>query len=248
MTRRAKQYTAEQVKEAVSKSTYKGEAIRNLGIENKSSNGYKILSYLTTIYDIDCSHFSTRVCNPNPTTAATPIQEIFDGNHPLYSRKSLKLRLVREGYMTNDCAVCGLGEWRGKPIPVELDHINGVSWDNRLENLRIVCRNCHGQTETFCGKNKRRRNSIRKSRDEHFAEKRKTYEESQTDYIVAVREAEIDYSKWGWASKVAEIIGQKPQKVRVWMKRFTPDLLDGARTQNNKPSACPRSQDTGQAD
>lgn len=73
---------------------------------------------------------------------------------PITSHK-LRLRLVREGLRKDGCEQCQLSLWQGKKIPLELDHINGNHFDNRIENLRILCRNCHGLTETFCSKNKK---------------------------------------------------------------------------------------------
>lgn len=69
---------------------------------------------------------------------------------------TLKLRLFRDGYKSKQCEMCGLVEWNGQPAPLELDHINGVNSDNRLENLRILCPNCHAQTPTHCGKKLRK--------------------------------------------------------------------------------------------
>lgn len=51
------------------------------------------------------------------------------------------------------CEWCGISEWRGQPAPLTCDHINGINTDNRVENLRILCANCHSQTDTFCGRN-----------------------------------------------------------------------------------------------
>ena len=62
-------------------------------------------------------------------------------------------RLVREGIFERCCACCGRTEWNGQPIPLELDHVNGDRSDNRLENLRLLCPNCHAQTPTWRGRN-----------------------------------------------------------------------------------------------
>jgi hypothetical protein len=65
----------------------------------------------------------------------------------------LKKKLIEEGYLEDVCVGCGNeGEWNGKPITLELDHINGDRYDNRFENLRILCPNCHSQTPTFRGR------------------------------------------------------------------------------------------------
>jgi len=66
----------------------------------------------------------------------------------------LKNRLVNSGMMEYKCSWCGISEWRDKSLTLELDHINGINNDNRIDNIRILCPNCHSQTETFRGKNK----------------------------------------------------------------------------------------------
>jgi 5-methylcytosine-specific restriction endonuclease McrA len=82
-----------------------------------------------------------------------PIEEFLTENSSC-SRTNLKRRLLREGLLENVCHICGqLPEWNGKPLVLQLDHINGISNDNRLENLRIICPHCHSQTENFAGKN-----------------------------------------------------------------------------------------------
>ena len=68
------------------------------------------------------------------------------------SNHAVKKRLEWLG-VEQCCAQCGVIEWRGQVLPLELDHINGKSTDNRLENLRLLCPNCHSLTETWRGKN-----------------------------------------------------------------------------------------------
>ena len=71
-------------------------------------------------------------------------------------RHNIKNRLIRAGILENRCGECGLTEWRGKRLSIQIDHINGIRDDNRLENLRMLCPNCHSQTETFAGYNRKR--------------------------------------------------------------------------------------------
>lgn len=66
-----------------------------------------------------------------------------------FSNSQLRKRLIREGIFEDKCDECGLTEWLGNPITLELEHISGDRFDNRLENLRLLCPNCHSQTETF---------------------------------------------------------------------------------------------------
>lgn len=73
------------------------------------------------------------------------------------ARGHVKVRLIRAGLLTNRCEECGITEWLGKRLTMQLDHINGVKNDHRLVNLRMLCPNCHSQTDTFSGKNFRRR-------------------------------------------------------------------------------------------
>jgi len=72
-----------------------------------------------------------------------------------YARHSIKARIRTNNLIEYKCACCGLGpEWHGKPMPLILDHINGVNNDNRLENLRFVCSNCDSQLPTYKSKNR----------------------------------------------------------------------------------------------
>jgi hypothetical protein len=73
------------------------------------------------------------------------------------SRHHLKGRLVAAGLKANRCESCGIEEWRGEPLSLALHHVNGDGLDNRLENLMLLCPNCHSQTENFSGRNRRRR-------------------------------------------------------------------------------------------
>ena len=82
-----------------------------------------------------------------------PTDEILAGKHPQYQTNKLRLRLIAEGIKDEKCEMCGIEEWLGERLAFELDHIDGNSNNHLLENLRIVCPNCHSQTETYRAKN-----------------------------------------------------------------------------------------------
>lgn len=69
----------------------------------------------------------------------------------------LKERIIAANIIPYECAICGnKGEWQGQKLVLQLDHINGKHFDHRKENLRFLCPNCHSQTHTFSGRNKKK--------------------------------------------------------------------------------------------
>lgn len=78
---------------------------------------------------------------------------LFNGS--LIQSHKLKLKLIRENIFEHKCQECGLSEWLGKQIPLELDHIDGEHFNNEISNLRLLCPNCHALTDTYRAKNKR---------------------------------------------------------------------------------------------
>jgi hypothetical protein len=87
-----------------------------------------------------------------PRPRFRPLSEVFAPNTHR-NRGQLKARLLSQGLKDNRCEHCGISEWRGAPLAFALHHINGDRLDNRVENLELLCPNCHSQTGTFSGRN-----------------------------------------------------------------------------------------------
>ena len=65
----------------------------------------------------------------------------------------VRIKLLEEGYKEHKCECCGLTEWLGNPIPLELHHKDGNRYNNVIENYELVCPNCHALTDSYRGKN-----------------------------------------------------------------------------------------------
>ncbi len=127
--------------------------LKNFNIPLAGGN-YKLINKLIDEYQLDTSHFTGQTWSKGKFLEGKVKLEDILTNKVKFSRCQLKKRLIRDGLLEYKCIECGNdGEWNGKPISLEIDHINGVNDDNRLDNLRILCPNCHSQTPTFRVKN-----------------------------------------------------------------------------------------------
>lgn len=141
---------------AIKTSANKRQAVEKLGWPK---NGYsnKRLARLAHKYDIDISHL--KVGRPGyqvnrPTKIS--LVDILVENSSYSSTSELRKRLIKEGLMEERCLHCGITEWMGVAAPLELDHINGNNRDNRIQNLRILCSNCHCILPTSRGRNSKK--------------------------------------------------------------------------------------------
>jgi hypothetical protein len=150
---RGPRYRESEARKAIADSRSWAEALRRLGM-CPTGGASKILKKYAAFWQIPTHHFDPYATFQGPRPRK-PLEEILvEGS--AYSRGHLKERLYGEGLKRPVCELCGQGElWRGRPLGLILDHINGVSDDNRLSNLRIVCPNCAATLDTHCGRGRR---------------------------------------------------------------------------------------------
>jgi 5-methylcytosine-specific restriction endonuclease McrA len=125
---------------------------------------YKSIQALIARLGLDTSHFlgQGHLKGKNHSwSPAIPLNQILVAGSTYTTIHRLKRQLVLHGLLEPHCARCGLTQWRGSPLSLVLDHINGDPHDHRLENLRFLCPNCNSQTPTFAGRNARRRRLAR---------------------------------------------------------------------------------------
>lgn len=136
----------------IAKSNSYSDCLRSLDLTTRGGSSLDILK--RRIKELNCStdHFG-KLTNVSPNIKYT-LDEILVENSTYTAIHCLKSRLIRENKLEYKCAICGINKWLGKELSLQLDHINGINNDNRLENLRFLCPNCHSQTDTYAGKNK----------------------------------------------------------------------------------------------
>lgn len=152
-------WTEEQFRSAVAESESIAQVVRALGLA-VAGGSYGTVKRYIAFWSLDVTHFTgqawlgTRPWVTGPNQRHT-LETIFC-EHSTYATGHLLKIILREGYRERRCEECGLAEWLGQPIAIEVDHANGINDDHRLDNLRLLCPNCHAQTPTWRGRANRR--------------------------------------------------------------------------------------------
>lgn len=159
MTNKIYGLTDEQFVRTIKESTNIAEVLFKLGYSiNGNSWAYSLVRRRMDDLGLSFTDFKGK------STLKTNISKKVNPNNLLkknskHSRTVLRRYILEHKLIPYKCSICGAVEWQGKTLSLELDHINGINDDNRLENLRFLCPNCHSQTTTYGSRNQQRNES-----------------------------------------------------------------------------------------
>lgn len=207
---------------AVKESFTIADVLRRLGKKVNSCGFYKVVHRDIKRFGLDTSHWLGRAhANRESNIRAAAIRSI-----PLsellvkdcfHTPKGFKNRLLRANLLPYVCKLCGLNEWQGKSICLQLDHENGVNDDNRLENLRLLCPNCHSQTDTYCGRNNKVGRKPKKEADSNWRHKPKF------EARIIERPSKEELEKLLWEKPMTHIgkqFGVSSNAIKKWAKWY----------------------------
>jgi Zn finger protein HypA/HybF involved in hydrogenase expression len=130
------------------------EVLFKLGYTTKGNSwGYSQVKQRMTDLNLAGKDFRGRSAIAETVKKVNPENLFCKGSK--HNRSVLRRTIIQQQLLPYKCAICGITEWQGKTLSLELDHINGENNDNRIENLRFLCPNCHSQTDTYGSRNQK---------------------------------------------------------------------------------------------
>jgi len=147
-------FTKEEVIEFVNKSNCVSDVVRLMGVPPYGGT-HTYWKKRIELWEIDTSHWDKSKYVPKQKSKAPKDLLVYDENLSFRPSSTILRRCAKNAGIKYECEICGLKEWLGKELVLPLDHKDGNWKDNRVENLRFLCPNCHSQTGTYTGRKNR---------------------------------------------------------------------------------------------
>lgn len=146
------------LRDIANKSTSMTEMLSFLGLNTNSGN-YQTLKKYCLLYSIEIPKYDRKSrASSDSLKNVTPLEVVFSNRGIKVSGQILRYKLVKYKNRKDECEICSqLPIWNGIKLVLEVDHVDGNIFNNNVDNLRILCPNCHSQTATFRGKNSGKR-------------------------------------------------------------------------------------------
>jgi len=161
-----RKYTKEKLQVVADKCFSFRQMLLEFGLKETGGN-YTNIQNRCKEFEVDTSHFFGQGWNnsnhPSWGNGSLPLEEYFVKSDKRKPTAQVKKRLINNNLKEYKCERCGIDEWLGGRIVIELHHMNGDSADNRLDNLQLLCPNCHSQTHNYC-----KREELRKGKRLQF--------------------------------------------------------------------------------
>lgn len=217
------QLSDEKFSNLVKNSKTMSELLKQFGMENKGGN-YKTCKRRIVELQVDTSHFLSRTQSSNWARKITKddvLKKLTKNSN--CNRTDLKKRLVKFDIIKYQCAKCeNNGVWENKKLTLQLEHKNGISNDNRIENLEFLCPNCHSQTDTFAGRslNKHKIKPSEINPNWRFSPKHKTRKVVRPEKEILEKEI-----KTNTMVSLGKKYGVSDNAVKKWCKSYGINLI-----------------------
>jgi len=217
-------FSKEEIKKVIESSYTIKEAINKLGLRDVGNNRKTFFRYVTKILlEKELEDLRERSkqegIKKRVSTRTIPDDKVFCKNSSL-ARRHLIRRILSRNLFPYRCKHCGNeGKWNNKGLVLQLEHINGVANDNRLDNLCFLCPNCHSQTKTFAGRQLRKKptkEERQKIRDIAFSIKKQEFLKKLSLCL-----QDVDKDKYGSLKKIADYFGVSHTHMRRLLKKYS---------------------------
>jgi 5-methylcytosine-specific restriction endonuclease McrA len=225
MTNKIYECTDEQFVELIKNSTNISEVLFKLGYSVKGNSwGFSQVRQRMDDLNIPMSSFKGKSAAIEKSKQSSLTAETLFKENCKHNRNCLRRFIINNNVLPYKCAICGISKWNGKTLSLELDHINGVNNDNRLENLRFLCPNCHSQTTTYGSRNQQKNESKYEITEDLRKLVEETYEQQksvkQVSAVLGIRRCVV--------TQIVNESGQKHSNQR-YVIRYDKDYKELAR-------------------